>query len=354
MVQITHKGLVGPFSPKSRPSPGREQENETVRDRLNSVLGFGLGIDMDDYKTSLSLAVIPLAAVFLAAAFGTALAMGSTTLVDAALGYAAVAVILAASWLLYSGLQQLKAKEIHNRTIVERAGDGIITTDNQGEIESINPAAEEIFGYRDAELAGCNIMAVLSSSYTEHEDVNLWENLRINAIEATGVAQEVIGLRKTGEKFFMDLSISEARVGDKTIFVAIVRDVTDRKKAQIAVKRAQEHLETRVRRRTSELQKANEQLRQEISERKKTQRERERLVNELQTALNEIKTLSGLIPICASCKKVRDDKGFWNQIEVYVRDRSNAEFSHGICPDCSERLYAKYHQEKHDQPSTAE
>lgn len=309
---------------------------------------------MDDYRTSLSLVAIPMAAVFLAAAVGTALAMGSTTLVDAALGYAAVAVILVASWLLYSGVQRLKAREIHNRTIVERAGDGIITTDNQGQIESINPAAEEIFGYRDAELAGCNIMAVLSSSYTENEDVNLWENLRINAIEATGVAQEVIGLRKTGEKFFMDLSISEALVGDKTIFVAILRDVTDRKKAQIAVKRAQEHLETRVRRRTSELQKANEKLHQEISERKKTQRERERLVKELQTALNEIKTLSGLIPICASCKKVRDDKGFWNQIEVYIRDRSDAEFSHGICPDCSEKLYGQYHQETRDQPSTTE
>ena len=152
----------------------------------------------------------------------------------------------------------------------------------------------------------------------------------------------------------MDLSISEALVGDKTIFVAILRDVTDRKKAQIAVKRAQERLETRVRRRTSELQKANEKLHQEISERKKTQRERERLVKELQTALNEIKTLSGLIPICASCKKVRDDKGFWNQIEVYVRDRSNAEFSHGLCPDCSEKLYAQDRQEKRDQPSTAE
>ncbi len=61
--------------------------------------------------------------------------------------------------------------------------------------------------------------------------------------------------------------------------------------------------------------------------------------NELQKALSEIKTLSGLLPICASCKKIRDDKGYWNQIELYIRDRSEAEFSHGICPLCAEKLY---------------
>lgn len=61
--------------------------------------------------------------------------------------------------------------------------------------------------------------------------------------------------------------------------------------------------------------------------------------NELQKALSEIKTLSGLLPICASCKKIRDDKGYWNQIEAYIRDRSEAEFSHSICPRCASRLY---------------
>ena len=66
--------------------------------------------------------------------------------------------------------------------------------------------------------------------------------------------------------------------------------------------------------------------------------------NELQKALSEIKTLSGLLPICASCKKIRDDKGYWNQIELYIRDRSEAEFSHRICPLCAEKLYG--HLEK--------
>ena len=52
-------------------------------------------------------------------------------------------------------------------------------------------------------------------------------------------------------------------------------------------------------------------------------------------------TLRGLIPICASCKKIRDDKGYWSQVEVYVRERSEAEFSHGICPDCMKKLYGR-------------
>lgn len=63
--------------------------------------------------------------------------------------------------------------------------------------------------------------------------------------------------------------------------------------------------------------------------------------NELQKALSEIKTLSGMLPICSSCKKIRDDKGYWNQIELYIRERSEAEFSHSICPNCAEKLYGQ-------------
>jgi PAS domain S-box-containing protein len=80
---------------------------------------------------------------------------------------------------------------------------------------------------------------------------------------------------------------------------------------------------------------------EDISERRRAEEERERMIDELKEALANVKTLRGLIPICASCKKIRDDKGFWSQVEVYVRDRSEAEFSHGICPDCMKKLYGK-------------
>ena len=64
-----------------------------------------------------------------------------------------------------------------------------------------------------------------------------------------------------------------------------------------------------------------------------------RNLDPLREALAKIKTLHGLIPICASCKKIRDDKGYWNSVESYIRERSEAEFTHGICPECSEKLY---------------
>ena len=56
----------------------------------------------------------------------------------------------------------------------------------------------------------------------------------------------------------------------------------------------------------------------------------------------KVNTLSGLLPIGASCKKIRDDKGYWNQIEMYIQGHSEAEFSHGICPDCARRLYPEF------------
>jgi CheY-like chemotaxis protein len=67
--------------------------------------------------------------------------------------------------------------------------------------------------------------------------------------------------------------------------------------------------------------------------------ERKQLTLRLQKALDEIKTLSGLIPICASCKKMRDDTGYWQAVEQYIGQRSNAQFTHGICPDCIKKLY---------------
>ena len=62
----------------------------------------------------------------------------------------------------------------------------------------------------------------------------------------------------------------------------------------------------------------------------------------LKEALSEVKTLSGFLPICASCKNIRDDKGYWNQIETYIREHSEAEFSHGICPECARKLYPEF------------
>jgi DNA-binding response OmpR family regulator len=71
------------------------------------------------------------------------------------------------------------------------------------------------------------------------------------------------------------------------------------------------------------------------------EREQQELILKLQEALAEIKTLKGFIPICASCKKVRDDEGYWNQLEAYISKRTDAVFSHGLCPECADKYRAE-------------
>jgi len=85
--------------------------------------------------------------------------------------------------------------------------------------------------------------------------------------------------------------------------------------------------------------KWNKALQYEVFKRKQAETQKEKLIIELNKALSEVRVLSGFLPICASCKKIRDDKGYWNQIEDYISEHSNALFSHGICPDCAEKLY---------------
>ncbi len=91
----------------------------------------------------------------------------------------------------------------------------------------------------------------------------------------------------------------------------------------------------------------------DISERKAYEREREQLITKLERALEEIKTLRGILPICASCKKIRDDKGYWNQIEKYVSHHTEAKFSHGICPDCAKTLYSDIQSSNSVEPTTS-
>ena len=80
----------------------------------------------------------------------------------------------------------------------------------------------------------------------------------------------------------------------------------------------------------------------------KAAKERERLIAQLENALQEIKRLSGLLPICAGCKRIRDDEGNWHQIEEYIASHSEADFTHGICPECARRLYPEVYRKKNN------
>ena len=79
----------------------------------------------------------------------------------------------------------------------------------------------------------------------------------------------------------------------------------------------------------------------DITERKQMEAERERLIVDLREALEQIKTLKGVLPICMHCKKIRDDEGYWHQVEVYVRDHTEADFTHGLCAECMKDFYGE-------------
>jgi len=91
---------------------------------------------------------------------------------------------------------------------------------------------------------------------------------------------------------------------------------------------------------------------QRLRVRRGEERERE-LASRVEQAVAQIKVLSGLLPICASCKKIRDDTGYWSQMETYIHAHSEAEFSHGICPDCTEKLYPGVAQRRRDREASA-
>jgi K+-sensing histidine kinase KdpD len=81
-------------------------------------------------------------------------------------------------------------------------------------------------------------------------------------------------------------------------------------------------------------------------ERNRTERKRNEILYEREKALDEIKILRGFLPICASCKKIRDDNGYWTQIEGYIKEHSEASFTHSVCPECARKLYPDYYNKK--------
>lgn len=142
------------------------------------------------------------------------------------------------------------------------------------------------------------------------------------------------------------IASDRTQVGD-TIDVQCEGDLQDLAKAfnmmSISLRQQIDEREERIRERTAELAKLNDQLFHEIKEKQSIEKRQIQLINELQMALSKVKQLSGLLPICSSCKKIRDDKGYWNQLETYIHDHSEAEFTHSICEECAKKLYPDFH-----------
>jgi len=179
------------------------------------------------------------------------------------------------------------------------ANDIILLTDHELKIVEANDRAVQSYGYNRDELLQLNVRKLRSTETPLLDEF-------VKQVEVhKGMIFETVHQRKDGTTFPVETSIRVIEVEGKKFYQSIVRDITERKRAE---------------------------------------QEREKLIQELQEALTKVKKLSGLLPICASCKKIRDDKGYWNQIEGYIRDHSEAEFSHGICPDCARKLYPELYE----------
>jgi PAS domain S-box-containing protein len=156
----------------------------------------------------------------------------------------------------------LRDSEARHRAILHTTVDGILTIDDHGIIESVNPATLRLFGYAEAEMVGSNVKMLMPSPDHERHDSYLANYLRTGERKIIGIGREVVGRRKDGTTFPMDLSISEVTVGGRRMFTGLVHDVTQRKQTEEMLRASQEELEDRVRRRTAQLAQANEQLSQ--------------------------------------------------------------------------------------------
>lgn len=135
--------------------------------------------------------------------------------------------------------------------------------------------------------------------------------------------------------FISALSNTEDKL--KGFKVGGVDYITKPFQADEVLARVQTHL--MIKQLRKELEDQNTLLQNEIEERKQIEIERKKLINELQSALSEVKTLQGLIPICANCKNIRNDDGYWEQIEIYIKKKADVNFSHSICPNCVTKFF---------------
>ena len=203
-----------------------------------------------------------------------------------------------------SAQASLRESERKFRTLFEASNDSVVLFGN-GVFLDCNEAALQAFGYEDCEeLRGKRIEDLSPVVQPDGRNSTMLIEEETNRAWRDGLDRfECTFRRKDGSVFPAEVVLTQMEMGGSQILQVVVRDITERKEAE---------------------------------------QERDRLIEELREALAKIKTLNGLLPICASCKKIRDDEGYWNQIESYVASHSNAQFSHGICPDCLEKLYPEF------------
>jgi len=169
-------------------------------------------------------------------------------------------------------LESLEASEKRFRSITQTASDAIITINGQGKITYWNNAAKKIFDYSRDEICGEQITLIMPDRSRDAHQKGLNRVLSTGKSRLLGKTYEMVGLRKDGSEFPIELSISSWKTKDEPFFTGIVRDVTERKQMVEELKESHDLLETRVKERTAELMKTNKALRTEIAEHKRTEK----------------------------------------------------------------------------------
>jgi PAS domain S-box-containing protein len=216
---------------------------------------------------------------------------------------------------------------------------GLILADEEGLIVELNPSVSKLFGYTIEQLLGLHLSTLFSTEYFHDENSPLIDFLMHLKLHPGEAPIEIKGLNEAGTAQMLLVNFNQYLREEDLYYLFSIQDISQDIALKEKLNQSDARLDIRVEERTSELVHANGALKLEIENRKKAEKKRDQSIADLKVALDQIKILNGLIPICASCKKVRDDTGFWEQIEGYIKKNSEANFSHSICPDCHETLY---------------
>ena len=190
---------------------------------------------------------------------------------------------------------------IRLQAIIDTAIDGILTIDNKGIVETMNPSAANIFGYQPNEVIGNNIKMLMPSPYKAEHDKYIHRYLETKKPKIIGIGREVLGLKKDGSTFPFRLAVSEVLLNDRIIFTGIIHDLTQVKKAEEEILALNKKLEKKVTDRTYELEKTinklletNRKLNGEISQRQKAEIELQNNEEKLKIALEQEKEMGEL------------------------------------------------------------
>jgi two-component system sensor histidine kinase UhpB len=184
---------------------------------------------------------------------------------------------------------RLRYAEARTRQILDTAGDGILTVDELGTIKSFNRAAVRIFGYRADEVIGRSVTTLFS---TAGQAGHLDPAVGTGEAKVIGATGEVEGRRRDGSTFPVEPAVSKVREGSQRRVTYVVRDLTERRRAEESLRRAHDELEHRVQERTAQLAAVNQELRAEIGERKRAEQTLQQRARELAEAQRRLSTLS--------------------------------------------------------------